>query len=134
MNFVHYLHFYLVEQAGEVGYLQPEPEAEEEEAEPGEDDEGLEHPQQPEHDALVQEPEEVDARQPAPPLPQRRGQRAHAQQRPAPGRRRHLLPYPLPLPPAGHRWRSIDLQVAGGIRGFSSSSGSEEHTSELQSR
>jgi len=95
-----------------------EAEAQEEEAERGEDDGGLDHPQQVEDDALVQAAEEIDAREagggPVPPPAQRGGQRADAHRPPrrrlltarARGcsghRRRHLLPQPLPLPPAGH--------------------------------
>jgi len=98
------------------GLSQAEAEAQEEEAELGEDDDGLDHPQQVEDDVLVQDLDEVDAREvasPEPPPAQRGGQRPDAQRPPRrrrlllpapPGRGRHphLLPQPLPLPPAGH--------------------------------
>jgi len=116
---------------GKQWLSQAEAEAQEEEAERGEDDGGLDHPQQVEDDALVQAAEEVDAREagggpvPVSPPAQRGGQRADAQRPPrrlllaarasgCPGhRRRHLLPQPLPLPPAGHRLvaRPIDQLV-----------------------
>ena len=97
---------------------QAEAEAQEEEAELGEDDDGLDHPHQVEDDVLVQDLEEVDAREaasPEPPPAQRGGQCLDAQRPPRRRRRRlplpappgrgrhpHLLPQPLPLPPAGH--------------------------------
>ena len=66
---------------------QAEAEAQEEEAELGEDDDGLDHPQQVEDDVLVQDLEEVDAREAARPEPPP-AQRPDAQR---PPRRRRLL-------------------------------------------
>ena len=117
---------------------QAEAEAQEEEAELGEDDDGLDHPHQVEDDVLVQDLEEVDAREaasPEPPPAQRGGQCLDAQRPPRRRRRRlplpappgrgrhpHLLLQPLLLPPAGHGgwgrpadrlWRSLgyDMRV-----------------------
>ena len=69
------------------GLSQAEAEAQEEEAELGEDDDGLDHPQQVEDDVLVQDLEEVDAREAARPEPPP-AQRPDAQR---PPRRRRLL-------------------------------------------
>ena len=69
------------------GLSQAEAEAQEEEAELGEDDDGLDHPQQVEDDVLVQDLDEVDAREVASPEPPP-AQRPDAQR---PPRRRRLL-------------------------------------------
>lgn len=88
---------------------QAEAEAQEEEAELGEDDDGLEHPEQVEDDVLVQQLDVREDARPVPPPAQRCRQRANAQRPPrrllaAAGHHGHLLPHPLPLPPAGHRF------------------------------
>jgi hypothetical protein len=75
---------------------QAEAEPQEEEAELGEDDDGLDHPEQVEDDVLV---EQLEDGRPVPPQAQRPPRRLLP-----PSHHGQLLPHPFPhLPPAAHR-------------------------------